>query len=131
MLATVLTGIALFAIAAHGEVMAWLFATDGNNNLIRQYDLEGNEIAQITNSSLQFPTFLTADSATRTLITDINFIPGEDGPDLVRLDLPRALLSMPTAAASINSRLATAPGAIMANTLAQWPIMRQSLSALA
>jgi hypothetical protein len=63
-----------------------IFATDGDNSLIRQYDLEGQEVGQISNTALSFPTFLTADPLTRTLITDINFI-GPDGPDIVRIDL--------------------------------------------
>jgi hypothetical protein len=74
-----------------------LFAADGSSNLIRQYDLAGKEVRQITNDQFNFPTLLTFDSSTGSLITDINFT-GPDAPDLVRFDLQGNILARNTSA---------------------------------
>jgi DNA-binding beta-propeller fold protein YncE len=64
-----------------------IFALDATANLIRVYDRAGTEVGQISNPLLNFPTLLTFDEATQSLITDINFLPSGLGPDLVRMDL--------------------------------------------
>src|SRR5437879_11751080 len=84
--AGILASISILTGAVSGaESRAFLFAADGNLNLIHQYDLSGNEFRQITNGQFDFPTLLTADSSTGSLITDINFA-GRDAPSLVRFD---------------------------------------------
>lgn len=101
----ILMAIGLCGVAA--PVMAdpstFIFATDGDHHLIRQYDIQGNEIGQIQNQELFFPTLLTADASTGTLVTDINFT-GLDGPDLVRIGLNGTIVARNSSAAIFGMR---------------------------
>jgi len=72
-----------------------IYATDGEQNLIRVYDTQGSQVSTIANPDLNFPSLLEGFNGGQSLITNINFVPG-GGPDLVKLDLQGNILSRTT-----------------------------------
>jgi len=81
------------AVAVNRGSSDEIYIADGAPDLIRVFDNAGLETRQITNPEFNFPTLLTFDEATGSLVTDINFLPSGQGPDLVRIDLNGNILA--------------------------------------
>jgi hypothetical protein len=65
----------------------------GQISLFRQYDPSGVETGRVTNPAFSFPTILAADSAGTSFVTNINFIPAQRYPDIIRVDLSGNILA--------------------------------------
>ena len=84
--------ILFIGLKAHSEDRIYVASGNQGTYGIRVFDTSGIQLYTITNPLLNFPTVLAGYNNGNNLITDINFV-GNNGPDLVKLDLNGNILA--------------------------------------